>query len=159
MYGSILKKPLHTISTSSGLMFLMRMLPNILRSLRCLDRKRLKSLTAEHNKAPHERLLQKKLAEEVTDNWFIPGRSYDSAVEASQILFGKGTTESLKKMNERPSFQFLKEFRSFDVSKICCRMVFPLLISAQNNLPFLSSKGELRSLVQGGGLSMNKKKD
>ena len=54
------------------------------------------SLIADHNKSPHERILQKRLAEEMTV--MVHSREeYDSAVEASQILFGKGTTESLKK--------------------------------------------------------------
>ena len=57
---------------------------------------RLIHLLTEHNKAPHERILQKRLAEEVTV--MVHSREeYEGAVEASQILFGKGTTESLKK--------------------------------------------------------------
>ena len=61
-----------------------------------LDQEEIDEIVSEHNKAPHERLLQKRLAEEVTV--MVHSRmSMKAAVEASQILFGKGTTESLEK--------------------------------------------------------------
>jgi len=64
-----------------------------------LGREEIENLIAEHNKMPHERLLQKRLAEEVT--MMVHSRSeLDAVIEASQILFGKGTTESLRKMSE-----------------------------------------------------------
>ena len=64
-----------------------------------LGQQEIENIIGEHNIAPHERFLQRRLAEEVTV--LVHSRSdYEGAVEASQILFGKGTTESLKKMNE-----------------------------------------------------------
>jgi len=64
-----------------------------------LDRKTIEDLTSKHNENPNERILQKRLAEEVTV--MVHSREeYDGAVEASQILFGKGTNESLRKMSE-----------------------------------------------------------
>jgi tyrosyl-tRNA synthetase len=59
-----------------------------------LDKDTIDSIITEHNKAPHERLLQRRLAEEVTV-MVHSQEDYESAVEASQLLFGKGTTESL----------------------------------------------------------------
>jgi tyrosyl-tRNA synthetase len=64
-----------------------------------LGRDVIDSLIESHSREPHERILQKRLAEEMTV--MVHSREdYDAAVEASQILFGKGTTESLKRMNE-----------------------------------------------------------
>jgi tyrosyl-tRNA synthetase len=122
-----------------------------------LDRKTIEELTLRHNIYPHERILQKRLAEEVTV--MVHSREdYDAADEASQILFGKGTTESLRKMTEKtflsvfegvPVFNVKKEFISSGttISDLCTvhTRVFP-------------SKGEFRRLVQGGGISINKKK-
>ncbi len=109
----------------------------------------------EHNKAPHERLLQRRLAEEVTV--MVHSRSdYEGAVEASQILFGKGTTESLKKMNESTFLSVFEGVPVFDVnSKILADGVTIADLCAEHSQVF-ASKGELRRLVVGGGLSLNK---
>jgi tyrosyl-tRNA synthetase len=114
-------------------------------------------ITNEHNKAPHERLLQKRLAEEVTV--MVHSRSdYEGALEASQILFGKGTTESLKKMSETT---FLSVFEGVPVFEVDIQVfnkgvsVSDLCVEYSQVFP---SKGELRRLVSGGGLSINKLK-
>jgi tyrosyl-tRNA synthetase len=111
-----------------------------------LDRGEIENLVAEHSKAPHERILQRRLAEEVTV--MVHSREdYESAVEASQILFGKGTTESLKKMTETTFLSVFEGVPTFDVTSLCTEHsgIFP-------------SRGELRRLVQGGGVSLNKVK-
>ena len=80
-----------------------------------LDQEEIENIISEHNKAPHERLLQKRLAEEVTV--MVHSRSdYEGAVEASQILFGKGTTESLKKMNESTFLSVFEGVPVFDIN-------------------------------------------
>lgn len=111
----------------------------------------------EHNKAPHERLLQKRLAEEVTV--MVHSRSdYDGAVEASQILFGKGTTESLRKMNESAFLSVFEGVPVFDINReILSKGVTIADLCAEHSQIF-ASKGELRRLIQGGGLSLNKEK-
>ncbi|HEX2968091.1 MAG TPA: tyrosine--tRNA ligase, partial [Bacteroidales bacterium] len=110
-----------------------------------------------HNKAPHERILQKRLAEEVTV--MVHSREdYEAAVEASQILFGKGTTESLRKMNENTFLSVFEGVPVFDVKgEIVSAGVTVTDLCAEQTAIF-SSKGELRRLVQGGGLSINKEK-
>ncbi|OFX89335.1 MAG: tyrosine--tRNA ligase [Bacteroidetes bacterium GWC2_40_22] len=111
----------------------------------------------EHNKAPHERLLQRRLAEEVTV--MVHSRNdYEGAVEASQILFGKGTTESLRKMNENTFLSVFEGVPVFDVKKeVIDKGVSISDLCAEHSQVF-ASKGELRRLVQGGGLSINKEK-
>jgi tyrosyl-tRNA synthetase len=122
-----------------------------------LSQKEIEDIVSEHNKAPHERLLQKRLAEEVTV--MVHSREdYDAAVEASQILFGKGTTESLKKMGESTFLSVFEGVPVFDIkNEILQNGVTVADLFAEHSQVF-ASKGELRRLVQGGGLSLNKEK-
>jgi tyrosyl-tRNA synthetase len=122
-----------------------------------LGREEIDSIIEEHNRAPHERVLQKRLAEEVTV--MVHSRDeYEGAVEASQILFGKGTTESLRRMNE---ITFLSVFDGVPVFDINPALVVEGVSVADlcvEHTKIFPSKGELRRLVQGGGLSINKQK-
>ena len=120
-----------------------------------LDRVTIEGLTEAHKEAPHERILQKRLAEEMTV--IVHSREeYESAVEASQILFGKGTTESLKRMNESTFLSVFEGVPVFDISmELIGRGVSAADLCAEHSAVF-ASKGELRRLVQGGGMSINK---
>ncbi len=122
-----------------------------------LSQEEIEDIVNEHNNAPHERLVQRRLAEEVTV--MVHSREdYNGAVEASQILFGKGTTESLKKMNESTFLSVFEGVPVFDVRMgILLNKVTIADLCAQYTQVF-ASKGELRRLVQGGGLSLNKAK-
>jgi tyrosyl-tRNA synthetase len=122
-----------------------------------LGREEIENLIAEHNKMPHERLLQKRLAEEVT--MMVHSRSeLDAVIEASQILFGKGTTESLRKMSENTFLSVFEGVPSFDIKKemLADGITFTSLCAEQSQV--FASKGELRRMVQGGGVSINKTK-
>jgi tyrosyl-tRNA synthetase len=114
-------------------------------------------LVEKHVEAPHLRLLQKRLAEEVTV--MVHSREdYDLAVEASQILFGQGTAELLNKLDEET---FLSVFEGVPQFKISAKelsdgiKVVDLLAEKTEIFP---SKGELRRAIQGNGLSINKEK-
>jgi len=122
-----------------------------------LGQEEIENIITEHNRAPHERFLQRRLAEEVTV--LVHSRiDYEGAVEASQILFGKGTTESLKKMNENTFLSVFEGVPVFDVSmEIVANGVTIADLCAEHSQVF-TSKGEIRRLVQGGGLSINKLK-
>jgi tyrosyl-tRNA synthetase len=120
-----------------------------------LGKEEIESLIAEHGKSPHERVLQKRLAEEVTV--MVHSREdLESSIEASQILFGKGTTESLKKMNESTFLSVFEGVPAFDVKRevISAGVSFSSLCAEHSQV--FASKGELRRLVQGGGVSLNK---
>ena len=122
-----------------------------------LNKNEIEDIISEHNKAPHERLLQKRLAEEVTVLVHSRG-DYEGVVEASQILFGKGTTESLKKMNETTFLSVFEGVPMFDVRmEILANGVSIADLLAEHS-QVSSSRGELRRLIQGGGLSLNKVK-
>jgi len=122
-----------------------------------LGREEIERLTAEHNNSPHERILQKRLAEEVTV--MVHSREdYQSAVEASQILFGKGTTETLKKMNESIFLSVFDGVPTFEINKeILDKGASFTSLCAEHSQVF-SSKGELRRMIQGGGVSLNKER-
>lgn len=122
-----------------------------------LGKEEIESIISEHNKAPHERLLQKRLAEEVTV--MVHSRDeYEGAVEASQILFGKGTTESLKKMNESTFLSVFEGVPVFDINAEVLDAGVTIADLCAEHSSIFTSKGELRRLVQGGGLSINKEK-
>ena len=122
-----------------------------------LSKEDIAELTLKHAEAPHLRLLQKRLAEEVTV--MVHSREdYDLAVEASQILFGQGTAELLNKLDEET---FLSVFDGVPQFKLAAKeleegiKVVDLLAEKAMVFP---SKGELRRTIQGNGLSINKDK-
>ncbi len=122
-----------------------------------LSQKEIEDILTRHAEAPHERLLQKRLAEEVTVMVHSRG-DYEGAVEASQILFGKGTTESLRKMNENTFLSVFEGVPVFDVKReIIDNGVSAADLFADHSGIF-ASRGEVRRLIQGGGLSLNKLK-
>ena len=122
-----------------------------------LGQSEIEEIISDHSKAPHERLLQKRLAEEVTT--MVHSHSdYEGAVEASQILFGKGTTESLKKMNENTFLSVFEGVPVFDVKIEILQNGVTIADLCTEYSQVFPSKGELRRLVQGGGFSINKEK-
>jgi tyrosyl-tRNA synthetase len=122
-----------------------------------LRREEIESLEKEHAAAPHIRVLQKKLAEEMT----IMAHSreeLDNAIEASQILFGKGTTDTLKKMKENTFLSVFEGVPLFDVSRKLIEGKVSLTDLCTQHTAVFASKGEMRRLIQGGGVSINKEK-
>jgi tyrosyl-tRNA synthetase len=122
-----------------------------------LGQQEIENIIAEHNMAPQERFLQRRLAREVT--LLVHSQSdYEGAVEASQILFGKGTTESLKKMNENTFLSVFEGVPIFDVTLETIEKGVSVADLCAEHSQVSASKGEIRRLVQGGGLSINKLK-
>ena len=113
-----------------------------------LGRENIEKLIEDHQKAPHERILQKRLAEEVTV--MVHSREeYNAAVEASQILFGKGTTESLKKMNEITFLSVFEGVPVFDIRReLLSQGVNVTDLCAEHSQVF-TSKGELQAPCSG----------
>lgn len=120
-----------------------------------LKKEVIEKLVAEHRAEPHLRKLQRVLAEEVTT--MVHGKEeYESAVEASQILFGAGTTETLKGIREDI---FLSVFEGVPLYETeTADIQSPILEFLVDKTGVFASRGELRRLVQGGGLSINKEK-
>ncbi len=120
-----------------------------------LEREEIEVLVAEHGEAPHIRAMQKKLAEELTV--MVHSREeYDMAVEASGILFGKGSTETLRSIREDVFLSVFDGVPQFEISS--AEMDLDVLELLAVNTGVFSSKGEARRMVSGGGVSINKQK-
>jgi tyrosyl-tRNA synthetase len=120
-----------------------------------LSREEIETLIGEHNSEPHLRLLQKRLAEEMTV-MVHSGEDYQAAVDASGILFGKATAESLKLIREDMFLSVFEGVPQFSISREQSNTKIIDLLCADTTI--FSSKGELRRMIQGGGLMINKKK-
>lgn len=114
-------------------------------------------LVSEHQKAPHERLLQKRLAEEVTI-MVHSKEDYEMAVEASEILFGKGTAGQLKKLDERTFLSVFDGVPQFYVSKIELENGINVVDLLAEKTSVFPSRGEVRRTIKGNGLAINKEK-
>ena len=121
-----------------------------------LPKEEIEALVEEHKTAPHERKLQKKLAEEVTI-WVHGKEEYEKALKASEILFGRSTAEDLVSLDEELFLQIFDGVPQAEVVKsevLGCNIVE--LLSEKSN--FLKSKGEARREVQQNSISVNKEK-
>jgi len=126
-----------------------------LRIFTMLNRTEIETLVKEHTGVPHMRVMQKKLAEEVTS--MVHSREeYEMAVEASGILFGKGTTESLKRIREDLFLAVFEGVPQFEVPS--SDIDFDVLELLAVETAVFASKGEARRMVSGGGVSINKRK-
>jgi tyrosyl-tRNA synthetase len=116
----------------------------------------IETLLQQQEAAPHERALQKKLAEELT--CFVHSRAdYDFAVKASEILFGNATTEILQSLNEEQLLQVMEGVPSIEISRGTLTEGYDL-VSFLADTQIFPSKGEARKMWQAGGLSLNKSK-
>ncbi len=119
-----------------------------------LAKEEIDSLLAQHAGNEHQRILQKKLAEEVTS--FVHSREdYEFALKASGILFNNDTTEILAQLNEEQLLQVLDGVPSSEFPRESLKAGVDVVsfLAATNIFP---SKGEARKMVQGGGVSINK---
>ncbi|MBO5002378.1 MAG: tyrosine--tRNA ligase [Prevotella sp.] len=120
-----------------------------------LDKQTIDALVEEHRQDPGRRVLQKRLAEEVTV--LVHSREdYDVAVEASNILFGKSTKDSLQKLDEQTFLDVFDGVPQFEIGKD--QLGQPAVEVFTQAAAVFASKGEMRKLVQGGGVSLNKEK-
>ena len=122
-----------------------------------LSKEEIEALEAEHDKAPHERLLQRRLAEEITV--MVHSREdYNTAVRASEILFGNATKETLSSIDEETFLSVFDGVPMAEVSKSDFDGTTGLLDLLVSKCGFFKSNGELRKLIQSGGISINKEK-
>jgi tyrosyl-tRNA synthetase len=130
---------------------------NYIRIFTFLGREEIEELIARHQEAPHERMLQRRLAEEVT-RMVHSEEALNMAQEASQILFGKGTHESLAALDERTLLAVFEGVPQFDIDRKLLNGGISLIDLVAVHTPVFPSKGEARRTLQGGGLSLNKEK-
>ena len=122
-----------------------------------ISREEIEALIAEHDQAPHLRVLQKRLAREVTVMVHSQA-DYDAAVEASNILFGNSTSEQLHKLDEETLLAVFEGVPQFEISRDALLAGVPAIELTTEMAGVFPSKGEMRKLTQGGGVSINKEK-
>ena len=121
-----------------------------------LEKEVVDSLVTEHRQDPGRRILQRRLAEEVTIMVHSQA-DLDMAIEASNILFGKATKESLLKLDEQTLLDVFEGVPHFELSKDVLGQP-AIEIFTREDAQIFPSKGEMRKMVQGGGVSLNKEK-
>lgn len=122
-----------------------------------IGREEIESLIAQHAEAPHLRLLQKRLAQEVT-TMVHSAADYEAAVEASNILFGNSTSEQLRKLDEATLLAVFEGVPQFEISLDELKQGIKAVDLTTEKAAIFPSKGEMRKLTQGGGVSINKEK-
>jgi tyrosyl-tRNA synthetase len=119
-----------------------------------LPKEEIDELINQHTGNEHQRLLQKKLAEEVT--CFVHSRNdFEFALKASEILFNNDTAEILKQLNEAQLLQVMEGVPAVDYSKKIVEEGIDI-VSFLADTKIFPSKGDARKMVQGGGISINK---
>ncbi len=121
-----------------------------------LEKEVVDSLVTEHRQDPGRRILQRRLAEEVTIMVHSQA-DLDMVIEASNILFGKATKESLLKLDEQTLLDVFEGVPHFELSKDVLGQS-AIEIFTREDAQIFPSKGEMRKMVQGGGVSLNKEK-
>ena len=117
----------------------------------------IEAMEIEHSKAPHLRLLQKALAKDITIRVHSEA-DYQSAVDASEILFGKSTNDMLKKLDEETLLAVFEGVPMTDISKDDLRQGIPAVDFLSDKTNITLSKGEARRMLKEGSISINKSK-
>jgi tyrosyl-tRNA synthetase len=131
--------------------------PKYIRTFTLLSKSEIEAIEAEHHTAPHERRLQRRLAEEVT-RMVHDQAALDTALAASAILFGKSTSEDLKKLSER---QFLEIFDGVPQAKVSMADVengLGIVEALAAKTGFLSSNGDAKRELKSNSITVNKEK-
>jgi len=120
-----------------------------------LSKEEVTTLVKEQAIAPHLRPLQKRLAKEVT--CMVHGEDeYIKSVEASEILFGKATTESLAKLDKETFLSVFEGVPTYEIDRVKLDAGVPIIELLATETAAFPSKGELRRTIKGNGLSLNK---
>lgn len=122
-----------------------------------LGQQAIEELISEHEQAPHERKLQKTLARELTC-MIHSEKEYEKAVEASAILFGNSTADALKNLDEATFLDIFEGVPQFRINRADIEPEIPFVELCVEKCQIFPSKGELRKLIQGGGIALNKEK-
>ncbi|SDW16311.1 tyrosyl-tRNA synthetase [Lutibacter oricola] len=121
-----------------------------------LDKETIEALIAEHKEAPHMRLLQKKIGEEVTV--MTHGReAYDNAIKASNILFGRSTADDLKSLDEQTFLDVFDGVPQAEIERSVIENGLEIVPAFADN-GFLKSNGEVRRALKENSISVNKEK-
>lgn len=131
--------------------------PGYLRIFSLKSREEIEALEAEHLKEPHARLLQTKLAEEVTDR-VHSSEARLRAQKASELLFGKGSREELFQLDSQLLMDALQGVEVHELSKDLLSNAPDAVVLLAEHTTVFSSKGEARKMLLANGVSLNKEK-
>ncbi|WP_395061363.1 tyrosine--tRNA ligase [Flavobacterium sp.] len=122
-----------------------------------LDKATIDGLIAEHNEMPHLRVLQKRLAEEVTT--FVHGsEQLEKAVEASKVLFGNPTMEDLKQLDEATFLEVFEGVPQAEIAIAAVEIGIAIVDVLNEKSGFFKSNGEARRALTANSISVNKTK-
>ena len=121
------------------------------------NKEEIEAMEEEHKKAPHLRTLQKVLAKDITIRVHSLD-DYNSAVEASEILFGKSTTETLRKIDEDTLLSVFEGVPMSDINKSEISSGIPVIDFLSEKTNVTASKSEARRMLKEGSISINKAK-
>ena len=115
----------------------------------------IKQLTTEHEQAPHLRVLQNAIANEVTTR-VHSAEDLDMAIKASNILFGKSTADDLKSLDEETFLSVFEGVPQFEISKADLSLNILDIVAEKTQI--FTSKGEARRMIESNAVSINKEK-
>lgn len=115
------------------------------------------ALIAQHEEAPHLRVLQKALAQDLTVRVHSQAE-YDNAVQASEVLFGKSTKESLTQLDERTLLEIFDGVPTYKADRTILEEAGPVIDFLATHTNIYSSKGEAKRALQSNAVSVNQEK-
>lgn len=122
-----------------------------------IPKEEVEAIEKSHNEAPEMRLLQKRLAKELTV-MVHSEQDYLNSVEASQLLFGQGTADKLKELPEKLLLEIMDGVPQMEVSRATFEQGVGIIDLVAEHTSVFPSKGEARKMIQAGGVSVNKMK-
>ena len=122
-----------------------------------LNEEEINGLVKEHQEAPHLRVLQKRLAEEIT-TMVHSKEDLDNAVKASNILFGNSTGDDLKNLNEQTFLDVFDGVPQAEVTSSDIENGLDIIVALAEQTGFLKSNGEARRALKENSISVNKEK-
>lgn len=117
----------------------------------------IESIIAEHDAAPHLRLVQKALAKDITIRTHSE-EAYETAIKTSEFLFGNGSLEFLNNLDHEAVLEVFEGIPQFQVAKADLAAGINILDLLAVQTQVFPSKGEARKMLQGGGVSINREK-
>jgi len=130
---------------------------NYIKIFTFLDQETIETLIVEHNAAPHLRLLQKTIANEVT-KMVHSEEALENAIMASSILFGNSTTDDLRSLDELTFLDIFDGVQQAEISREEISMGIPIIAALNEKSGFLKSNGEARRALKENSIAVNKEK-
>ncbi len=130
---------------------------NYIRIFTLRSKEEITAIEEEHAKAPHLRFLQKELSADITARVHSKA-DLDAAIEASEILFGKGTADALKALSEDDLLAVFEGVPQMRIARTELENGIPVIDLLADKTGIFPSRGETRKMLQGGGVSINKQK-